>query len=183
MRRNLDSVASTDGQDGQDTSFIALYEAHRRPLFRFCLAFARDEVMAEDATQEAFIRLHRNLDTLRGDNPTRAWLFTVARNVMLGSMRKQKFQVRLEGEDIEDGDTPATILEHEESADLVRRMMNELAEEYREVLVLREFEGFSYSEIAEITSSSLPAVKSRLFHARRALAERVRPWFEERSAR
>jgi len=170
-------------RNGEDPSFAAIYQAYRKPLYRYCLAFARDAGMAEDATQEAFIRLHKNLGTLHGGDSVRCWLFTVARNEMLGVFRNQRFQVPFEEDQAADPDTPATILEQEESAELVRRMLNELIDEYREVLVLREYEDFSYVQIAEITSSSLPAVKSRLYHARQALAERLRPWFEERSVR
>jgi len=183
MRRDADTEPVAAHQGGEDHSFAALYEAYRRPLYRYCLSFARETELAEDVTQEAFIRLHRDLGTLRHGNSVRCWLFTVARNDMLGAIRKRKFQVPMEDHDAADEDTPATIVEREESADLVRRMMNELVEEYREVLVLREFDEFSYAEIAAITSSSMAAIKSRLFHARRALAERLRPWFEERSAR
>jgi RNA polymerase sigma-70 factor, ECF subfamily len=169
-------------RNGEDPAFAAAYESFRRPLYRYCVAFAHDTEMAEDATQEAFVRLHRTLGSLHGKDSVRCWLFAVARNEMLGAIRKQRFQVPMGDHEAEDENTPATLLEQEESADLVRRMMHELTEEYREVLVLREYEDFSYVEIAEITSSSLPAVKSRLFHARRALAQRLRPWFEERSA-
>jgi RNA polymerase sigma-70 factor, ECF subfamily len=176
-----DLQSAIASRDGDGPSFHAAYESFRKPLYRYCRAFAGHTEMAEDATQEAFVRLYRNMGNLRGRDSVRCWLFTVARNEMLGAFRKQKFLVPMGDREAEDEDTPATIVEQEESADLVRRMMNELTEEYREVLVLREYEEFSYAEIAAITSSSLAAVKSRLFHARRALAERLRPWFEERS--
>ena len=167
--------------DGVSTSFATLYETFRRPLYRYCLAFARDTAAAEDATQEAFVRLYGSLESLQGESSVRCWLFTVARNEILGVIRKQRHQVPIGDHDVAEEDTPVTIMMQSESAELVRRMMSELNEEYREVLILREYESFSYAEIAEITSSSLSAVKSRLFHARRALAERLRPWFVERS--
>lgn len=182
MRTTADTEQGFASRNGDGPSFLAAYESFRKPLYRYCLAFAGDTETAEDATQEAFVRLHQNMGNLHGRDSVRCWLFTVARNEILGAFRKQRFQIPMGDREAEDEATPATILEQEESADLVRRMMDELAEEYREVLVLREFEEFSYAEIAAITSSSLAAVKSRLFHARRALAERLRPWFEERSA-
>lgn len=174
-------TVETTPHNGVRTSFASLYETFRRPLYRYCLAFARDTATAEDATQEAFVRLYRSLDSIHGESSVRSWLFTVARNEMLGMIRKQRFQVPIGDHDVAEEDTPGTIMMQSESAALVRRMISELNEEYREVLILREYESFSYAEIAEITSSSLPAVKSRLFHARRALAERLRPWFAERS--
>lgn len=182
MRTYADTEPAIASRNGDSSSFRAAYDSFRGPLYRYCLSFAGTTEMAEDATQEAFVKLHRNLGNLRRTESVRCWLFTVARNEMLGAIRKQKFQVPMGDHDPEDGETPATIVEQEESAHLVRRMLNELIEEYREVLVLREYEEFSYAEIAAITSSSLAAVKSRLFHARRALAERLRPWIEERSA-
>jgi RNA polymerase sigma-70 factor (ECF subfamily) len=181
VSRDRDTEQFGARNNGELFSFGSLYEAFRKPLYRYCLSFVRDTDLAEDATQEAFVRLHRDLGTLHSRDSVRCWLFTVARNEMLAAFRRRRFQVPMEDSDAADEGTPATIFEREESADLVRRMMNELAEEYREVLVLREFEGFSYAEIAGITSSSLAAVKSRLFHARKALAGRLAPWFEERS--
>jgi RNA polymerase sigma-70 factor (ECF subfamily) len=175
-------MRSLEESSGEPASFTALYKRFRQPLFRFCLSLTNDRELAEDATQEAFVRLHRDLPSLRSKESVRCWLFTVARNELAGAFRRTRHQVPME-EEAADTDTPESIIVHEEGAALVRRMMGELTEEYREVLVLREYEEFSYAEIADITSSSLQAVKSRLFHARQALAGRLRPWYEERGVR
>ena len=165
-------------QQGDEFAYVTLYNRYKAPVFAFCAKMLLDRAAAEDALQETFVRVYEHRDRLaRG--AFRSWLFTIARNHCLNVLRKAKWTEPLP----EHADPPAPstqtpfdeLLRSERMA-LVTAYLGQLSPEYREVLVLREYQNLSYDEIAAVTRSTVSAVKSRLFKARRKLAEHLQPW-------
>lgn len=108
-------------------------------------------------------------------------MFQIARNEALMKLRRNKESSNGGMDDVWDDNTPLTVLEHNDIIGIVERSVNNLKVEYREVLLLREYDQLSYAEIADITGATTSAVKSRIFKARKALAETLGPWFKERA--
>ena len=166
-------------QDGDEFAFVTLYNRYKAPVFAFCAKMLLDRAAAEDALQETFIRVYEHRDRLARGSAFRSWLFTIARNHCLNVLRKAKWTEPLpEYADppAPNTQTPFEELLRSERVALVTAYLGQLSPEYREVLVLREYQNLSYDEIAAVTRSTVSAVKSRLFKARRRLAEHLEPW-------
>lgn len=161
-------------QAGEDFAFVALYDRYKGAVYTFCFKMLLDKELAKDVLQETFIRVFENRARLLSSDSFQAWVFTIARNQCLNLIRRERRQIPLESagyEALRAAELPSTELEKSEQVDLVNQFLGRLKEDYREVLVLREYQNLSYEEIAGITRSTLSAVKSRLFKARRKLAE------------
>ena len=159
-------------RDGDERAFAALFERFRRPVYTFALRMLGDADAARDLVQDVFVRVWERRAQLDRPESFRSWLFAVARNRCLSQLRRGRDQVPLD-------EAPEAALaiaasvdgpERDQDLALLRRALAALKVEYREVLVLREYQGLSYAEIAAITDSTESAVKSRLFKARRALS-------------
>src|ERR1043165_9323812 len=134
----------------------------------------RNEQDAQDVVQEAYLRAFRSFRGFHGSNG-RAWLLTIVRNTAYTLLKKNRavdltttFDEEIHATD-QDLTSPATILEHAEDAELIRKAMDELPAEFREILALRHQEGLSYQEIADIAQIPLGTVMSRLARARAKL--------------
>ena len=139
----------------------------------------RDGQDAEDAVQDAFVRAIRHFDGFRGTDG-RAWLLTIVRNTCLTRLRDRRVGESVEfDEEIHTGEAasrgPEADMERRAAARSVREALDQLAVEFREVLVLRELEGLSYKEIAQISGVPIGTVMSRLARGRRQLQDALRP--------
>jgi RNA polymerase sigma-70 factor (ECF subfamily) len=137
-----------------------------------------DRFLAEDATQDTFIKMQKNIHTLNDVSVFRSWLYTIARNQVYKLLHNQKSNGRFTDELIWSDNNPDIALEASEEREIIALCINALKPEYREVLTLREYEQLSYTEIANITGNSESSVKSRLFKARQALAIKLKPYFK-----
>lgn len=163
-------------QGGDEFAFVSLYNRYKGAVYTFCLKMLLDRAAAQDVLQDTFLRVYENRNRLIQTRSFKAWLFTIARNQCLNHLRRSGRQVGLEGApEAVSARTPIAEMEKSEQIELVNRFLAQLKPDYREVLVLREYQNLSYEEIAAITRSTLPAVKSRLFKARRKLAEFMEP--------
>jgi RNA polymerase sigma-70 factor (ECF subfamily) len=165
---------------GEKGAFNVLYHRYRLQLYRFALRFLSSPSSAEDAVHETFLKLYRSVESLDRADSLRHWLFRVLRNEALMVIRRRHPSEVADEENLWVSEDPSTALEGKESEEIIQTALHLLKPEYREVILLREFEHLSYGEIARVTESSVSSVKSRLFKARRALALRVVPLFEER---
>jgi len=141
----------------------------------------RNDADAEDVVQEAFLRAFRFFATFRGSD-SRRWLLAVVRNTCYTWLRQNRASELLQsgdGEDIESieggGDDPEESLVQSDERETLRRAIEELPAEFREVIVLRELEGMSYREIASVASVPVGTVMSRLARARRRLRRVLQP--------
>jgi RNA polymerase sigma-70 factor (ECF subfamily) len=133
---------------------------------------------AQDVAQEASLRAFRFLGSFRGEN-ARAWLLSIVRNTFYTWLRKNRppektVEINDETLDIEDASANAgTVNPQFADADAVRRVIAELPVEFREIVILREMEGFSYKEIADLAEVPIGTVMSRLARARKLLQKRL----------
>ncbi len=174
-------------QAGDEFAFVALYNRYKSPVFAFCAKMLLDRAAAEDVLQETFVRVYENRERLTRPGSFKAWLFTIARNQCLNHLRRAGRQVPLGdalggAEPVASGGTPFSHLLKSEQVALVNDSLGRLSPEYREVLVLREYQNLSYDEIAAVTRNTVSSVKSRLFKARRKLGSFLRPLLESEAA-
>ena len=165
-------------QEGDEFAFVSLYNRYKGAVYAFCVKMLLDRAQAEDVLQETFLRVFENRDRLSNTASFKSWLFTIARNQCLNQLRRSNRQTPLdEGKEVRHRmtDTPVSRLEKSERIELVNRYLAKLKPDYREVIVLREYQNLSYEEIAAVTRSTMSAVKSRLFKARRKLADFIDP--------
>jgi RNA polymerase sigma-70 factor (ECF subfamily) len=178
-----DAELIADLSAGNPDAFGELYRRYRTSLFAFCVRMAGDRTRAGDLLHDVFLKLYQSASTIRETGALRIWLYRVARNEVLMSIRQKREVADPDPDLVWDGETPLTILETAEESRRLERALGSLKAEYREVLLLREEEGLSYAEIATITGDSESSVKSRLFKARRALANLLVPRATERKPR
>jgi RNA polymerase sigma-70 factor (ECF subfamily) len=165
---------------GDLDAFSQLVERYRLDVFRVAASIVGPDE-ADDVTQDAFLRAFHKLDTLRGDS-FRSWLLRIAHNRALNVVAKRSPVLvdpleegqRLEGEERRPAQGPASSLEESERRARLASKLGQLRPAHRSVLVLRDLEGFSYEEIAEVTDSPLGSVKGRLHRAREELIELLR---------
>jgi RNA polymerase sigma-70 factor (ECF subfamily) len=164
-------------QEGDEFAFVSIYNRYTSGVYVFCVKMLLDKEQAQDVMQETFLRVYENRDRLLKTDSFKAWLFTIARNQCLNQLRRSTRQVQFD-ESVEmpaGADSPVVSLEKDEQVEIVAHFLRQLKPEYREVIILREYQNLSYDEIAAVTRSTLSAVKSRLFKARRKLADYIEP--------
>lgn len=161
---------------GDDAAFAALYTSSRDRLFRFAVRMLSDADAAHDVVQETFLRARMALHTVRDTRSVEGWLFAIARNQVIGQMRRLHPERGVDPEELAaDGDPLEDVIKGE-TAGILRCLVDKLKPEYREVLLLREYEQLSYAEIAAITGATEDVVGMRLLRARKALVRLVRPY-------
>ena len=174
---------------GEERAFEELVDRYQGRLLNFVYRTIGDRDRAEDLVQEAFIRVYRHIGRFDRSKKFSTWIYTIASNLAKNELRNRSrnplvlFQTiasRFEDEErplqFEDPDSrPDDQFRKRYLQDVVEQTVNRLPVHHREVFVLRELEGKSYEEIAEITGANLGTVKSRLNRARSAFAELVEP--------
>jgi len=186
--RQIDQVLVERAQAGDKHAFELLVVKYQRRLARLLSRFIRDSAELEDVSQEAFIKAYRALPTFRGDSAFYTWLYRIAintaKNFLVSQGRRAptvtKFDAE-ESEDFEDAsglhdlNTPESAMLTKEIGQTVNAAMEALPEELRVALTLREIEGLSYEDIAQAMECPIGTVRSRIFRAREAVAEKLRP--------
>ena len=168
---------------GDPEAFRQLFERYSRPVISFVYDMVGDRALAEDLTQETFVRAYRHLGSLREESKFSTWLFSIAKNVArehLRSGERRASKVELDDEQVmelaDEGRTPVEGLLDKELNGVVRRALGALDEDKRTVFALKVFQQRSYEEIVEITGFSLPKVKTDLHRARAEMRKRIRPY-------
>ena len=168
-------------RSGDLDAFGALVERHRDVVYRVAARIV-GEGDAEDVAQDAFLRAFHRLSLFRGESPFRAWLLRIAQNAALNAVTRRRVDPLERPEEEAAGAgarkaterTPADALEVSERRDRLARKLREMQPPHRAVLVLRDIEGLSYEEIAEVMETPVGTVKGRLHRARRELIEILR---------
>lgn len=155
-----------------------LYRKHRQRAFSIAWAYLKDEEEALDAVQEAFIKAQRNGDRFNGRSSPQTWLYRIVINVCLDMRRRKSRRPELHVEDVDiceprpcSIDCPEKGVEDLELRAAIFDGLHKLSDNHRVVLVLREFSGLNYEQIAELEGCPKGTVMSRLFHARRQLRQ------------
>lgn len=186
--REVDQQLVERAQRGDKKAFELLVIKYQRKLARLLSRYIRDANEVEDVTQEAFIKAYRALPTFRGDSAFYTWLYRIgintAKNYLVALGRRAPTMTEVdneEAESIEDGEqlkdmnTPENELISKQIAETVNLTLQQLPEELRTAITLREIDGLSYEEIAQIMNCPIGTVRSRIFRAREAIAEQLRP--------
>jgi RNA polymerase sigma-70 factor (ECF subfamily) len=192
--RDVDRELVARVKRGDKQAFGLLVEKYQRKLARLLQRLIRDPAEVEDVTQEAFIRAYRALPAFRGESAFYTWLYRIgvntAKNHLMAMRRRAPGTVDAaeaegleEGEQLRDINTPENVLMSKEIAATVNAAIAELPEELRNAIQLREFDGMSYEEIAEMMDCPIGTVRSRIFRAREAIAGKLRPLLEPRKDR
>ena len=186
--REIDRQLVERAQRGDKQAFSLLVEKYQRKLARLLSRFIRDQAEVEDVTQEAFIKAYRALPAFRGDSAFYTWLYRIgintAKNYLMALGRRAPTSTEVEAEDAEgfeegeqlrDINTPESLLLSKEIAETVNATIEKLPEELRKAIQMREIEGMSYEDIAQAMDCPIGTVRSRIFRAREAIAEQLRP--------
>ncbi len=191
--RDIDRDLVARAQAGDKRAFGLLVEKYHRKLVRLLSRYIRDAAEVEDVAQEAFIKAYRALPAFRGESAFYTWLYRIgintAKNHLVATGRRAPTSTQVEAEDAEgleegellrDINTPESVLLSKEIAATVNGAMEQLPEDLRTAIQLREIEGMSYEEIAKIMDCPIGTVRSRIYRAREAIAEKLRPLLEMR---
>ena len=186
--REIDQQLVARAQRGDKRAFELLVEKYQRKLARLLSRFIRDPAEVEDVTQEAFIKAYRALPAFRGDSAFYTWLYRIgintAKNYLMAMGRRAPTSTEVEaeeaegfaeGEQLRDINTPESVLLSNEIAQTVNATIEGLPEELRKAIQMREIEGMSYEDIAQAMDCPIGTVRSRIFRAREAIAEQLRP--------
>ena len=186
--REVDQQLVERAQRGDKHAFELLIIKYQRRLARLISRFVRDGAEVEDVTQEAFIKAYRALPGFRGESAFYTWLYRIgintAKNYLLTFKRRVPTTTMIdsdEAENFEEGallrevSTPENELMSKQVVDVVNLSLQQLPDDLRIALTLREIEGLSYEEIADVMYCPIGTVRSRIFRAREAIAENLRP--------
>ena len=174
-------------QKGDKSAFDLLVLKYQHRVLKLVGRFVSDAAEAQDVAQEAFLKAYRALPSFRGDSAFYTWLYRIAINTAkntLVSNRRRPIDFDLDLQDpeqydrqarLKEVDTPEGVLLTDEIREVVERAMQQLPEDLRTAIVLREIEGLSYEEIAEAMDCPVGTVRSRIFRAREAIDKKLQP--------
>lgn len=186
--REVDQQLVLRAQKGDQQAFGLLVSKYQRKLVRLLARLIRDPAEVEDVAQETFIKAYRALGGFRGDSAFYTWLYRIgintAKNYLASQGRRAPTQTEFgadeaegfeEGELLRDIDTPERVLFSKQIGETVNAAVAALPEDLRTAITLREIEGMSYEDIAKAMDCPIGTVRSRIFRAREAVAEKLRP--------
>lgn len=186
--REVDQQLVVRAQHGDQQAFGLLVSKYQRKLARLLSRLIRDPAEVEDVAQETFIKAYRALGSFRGDSAFYTWLYRIgintAKNFLVSQGRRAPTRTGFDSEEaetFEDGDllrdinTPERMLLSKQIGETVNSAMEDLPEDLRTAIMLREIEGMSYEDIAKMMDCPIGTVRSRIFRAREAVAEKLRP--------
>ena len=194
--RLVDQKLVEKAQRGDKRAFGILVEKYHKKLTRLLARMVRDQSEIEDIVQDSFVKAYRAINNFRGDSAFYTWLYRIGINtaknhlVSLGRRPKAMNEVEIEDvENFEDGDelrsieTPENTMMTKEIVVTVNDTIEGLPDELKEAISLREMDGLSYEEIAELMQCPIGTVRSRIFRAREAIAEKLKPLIETTNKR
>jgi RNA polymerase sigma-70 factor (ECF subfamily) len=186
--REVDQQLVERAQRGDKHAFELLVAKYQRRLGRLISRFVRNAAEAEDVTQDAFIKAYRALPAFRGDSAFYTWLYRIgintAKNHLVAQGRRAPTSTPFDADEAEDFEdaallhevaTPENELMSKQVVEVVNSSLQELPDDLRTALTLREIEGLSYEEIAAVMNCPIGTVRSRIFRAREAIATNLRP--------
>ncbi len=156
---------------GNGKEFTEFYNQYKAGVYRFCCRILNRPEDANDVVQDVFIKLYEQGVRFNGESSVKVWLYKSARNKCLNVIRDRSKLTNLGSDDDKTIATDIVSSDYDDSAAMVTRLLDQLAVEYREVLILREWNDLNYEEIAAALETTVPAVKSRLFKARKKAGE------------
>ena len=181
MTREEEQIIIRRVLDGDSNAFEKLLLDNQTNVYNLSLKMLGNPEDAMDASQEAFLRAFRSLDSFQGDSRFSVWLYRLTSNVCIDILRKKRRRTEVSLTVVNDEDeeseleipderfSPDAVLDKAERVRAVREGLQKLPDEYRRILTLREISGMSYEELADTLELELGTVKSKLFRARKKL--------------
>ena len=187
--RAQDQVWVERAQAGDQEAFRHLVERYQRRVYAVAYGIVRNRDDAWDIAQEAFVKAYRNLTRFQGNSGFYTWLYRITYNLCIDNMRARSRRSFVEidssrmlqaavAKEAPMETHPAKTADRRELAEQIEKALNQLSEKHRAIIVLREIEGLSYEEIADVLKVSKGTVMSRLFHARRKLQDLLDPYIK-----
>ncbi|MDH5600114.1 MAG: RNA polymerase sigma factor RpoE [Gammaproteobacteria bacterium] len=189
--RNIDQALVERVQKGDKKAFDILVLKYQQRVMNILSRFVRDPYEVQDLAQETFIKAYRALATFRGDSAFYTWVYRIAINtaknfLVAQGRRPPRDDVEASeaeqfsgSEGLHEQASPERVLLKDEIAEVVLRTIDELPDDLKMAITLREIEGLSYDEIAETMSCPIGTVRSRIFRAREAVDEKLKPLLDE----
>lgn len=174
---------------GDVAKMAVLFERHHRPLFRYFVSMNRNRELSEDLVQDVFFRMLRYRASYDSKQSFSAWMYQIARNASVDQAQKRRGEVvgidefdDRRPEPASEAPGPAETAEKHQDLALLRRALDRLPEDKREILVLSRFQDMKYEEIASVLGCEVGAVKTRVFRAVRALEQIYQTLAKEKTA-
>jgi RNA polymerase sigma-70 factor (ECF subfamily) len=161
-----------------EKAFAELYSRYSSMVYAYILRFLGDRDEAKDVFQETLVRFHQSAGQGRNMTNVPGFMMTIARNLCINEKRNVQKNVSYE-EYMGEKDDPDEKREKDELLELVKMALDLLPDDLKEVFILREYEGYSYNEIAELTNEKLSNIKVRIFRARQKIREILKPYLKE----
>lgn len=179
-RSALDAGLIARAQAGDISAFEDLVRRYRNEVYALCFYFTRNREDAWDLSQEVFIKAWRALSRFRGDSSFKTWLMRIAANHSKDHLKKRRIQLTeyddaLQVPDNRDNRTPRSEAEAKEIGTAIDAAVRQLPPKLQMAFILREYQGLSYQEMAEVMACNMGTVMSRLFNARRRLQQILAP--------
>ncbi|HEY84151.1 MAG TPA: sigma-70 family RNA polymerase sigma factor [Chloroflexi bacterium] len=173
-----EAVWVSQAQRGDRVAFTRIVEAYQRPVYNVCYRMLGNAVEAEDAAQEVFVRAFFKLETYDPERKFSSWLFSIASHYAIDLLRKRRIQV-ISWDDLppwrwlpsDDSPQPEEAMLEAEAAQEVHALLDALPGDYRAAVVLKYWHNMPYEEIAQTLNTTVSAIKSKLFRARKMLAK------------
>lgn len=171
-------------RNGNVDAFEELIKDYKKNAYNIALKYLRNVEDAEDASQEALIKVYKSIHNFNMQSTFKVWLYRIVVNTCIDFKRKKNINAvsidetidvggnnELQREIADDSNNPDTLVEKNFNSKLVNDAVNRLDDDYKTIIILRDIQGFSYNEIADVLSCNLGTVKSRLNRARKSLKE------------
>ena len=162
--------------DGDETAFYKIVDAYKDELFNTCFRMLNDYDEANDVAQDVFIKVYKSIDSFRFDSSFSTWLYRIAINCCNTNLSKRKKHATTSIDEMEQDFEDRSVEYNNDTgySDIVRDAIDKLEAKHKSIIVLRDIEGMSYDDIAEILEISKGTVKSRIARAREKLQEILR---------
>jgi len=188
MQNLSDEELMLSYQKGEALVMDELLRRYRNPIYRYAFRLSLNAQEAQDITQEVFLRVHQYRESFAGEGKFRPWLYSIAHNLCVSRLRRNKWFVlwprrnddpNAQMDFASSDPSPQENASKEELAEVVKKCIQSLPFLQKEALVLREYEGLDYREIAGILKKSPNTIKTLIFRARQKLKEKLLPFIEE----
>ncbi len=183
-----DTADAYKAAEGDTAAFERLVRKYEKYVCTTVYSVVRNYDDSFDVAQEVFLKLYHNIGSFKGESSFASWLYRIAKNTALDFLRKEKnnrsnISMSVENDDGEETEmevpdtsvssNPEKCAERRETRDIIYQSLDEISEQHREIIVLRDINGYSYEEISEMLGLEYGTVKSRLFRARDALRKKL----------
>lgn len=171
-----DRVLAQAAQAGDVDAFEMLVRRYQTPVYRIALRLLASRADADDVTQDTFLRAWRSMSRFRGDSAFQTWLYRIVTRRCFDLLAAHRDTVVLDEDHLGPSVDPSSTIEQRERLHAITAQIHALPPDQRAALLLREFEGLSYEQVADVLQTTVPAIKGRIHRARLTLLKETTAW-------